>query len=130
MFLEPFKSRRIYSEELKRRASEIVMSFRPSMAEDLKRSDCLEGGRVIYSMWPGYLERGNFNLRDWCRGNGVEFDIVHTSGHASANDLARLVSAIKPKTLVPIHTLAPEKYSSLGAPVVEVKNDRWLPVAC
>ena len=126
--VEPFKSQRIYAEELKRKAGDIVMSFRPSMAEDLKRSDCLKGGRLIYSMWPGYLKRGAFNLQNWCDENEVSFDIVHTSGHASPIDLARLVSAIKPRALVPIHTLAPEKYNSLGATVVEVPNNEWVGV--
>jgi len=127
--VEPFKHRRIYPHELRRRAGRLVMTFRPTMAEDLQRARCLEGAKVIYSMWPGYLDRGNVDLRDWCRDNGVGFDIVHTSGHASAHDLKRLVSAIRPKALVPIHTLAPHRFHDLGAHVVTARNNQLLNIA-
>ena len=126
--VEPYRNRRIYPNELKRRASNLVMSFRPSMAEDLRKTECLADARVIYSMWPGYLERGRIDLRDWCRDKKIEFDIVHTSGHASKVDLKRLVSAIKPKAIIPIHTLAPKKYHDLGAPVRTVPNGEWFPI--
>ena len=126
--VEPFRNRRIYPSELKRRAGNLVMSFRQSMAEDLRKSECLVGARVIYSMWPGYLKIGKVDLRNWCRDNRVEFDIVHTSGHASATDLKRLVSAIKPKTLIPIHTLAPKQFGEFGAPVRIVPNSKWVDI--
>ena len=122
----PYKHRRIYPSELKRRAGNLVMSFRPSMAGDLHAADCLSGACLVYSMWPGYLKRSNPNLRDWCEANGIGFDIVHTSGHASEADLRRLISAIKPKALIPIHTLAPERFRDMGAPVWKVSNNRWV----
>ncbi len=50
------------------------------MTIDLEKADCLEGARVIYSMWPGYLERGKLDLRNWCKEQQMDFDIVHTSG--------------------------------------------------
>lgn len=121
----PFRRRRIYPRELRQRRGNLVMSFRPSMALDLERADCLDGARVIYSMWPGYLERSSPNLRQWCDQNGISFDIVHTSGHATASDLKRLVSAIKPKVLIPIHTLAAERFRDLGGPVRRVPNRQW-----
>jgi len=121
----PYRDRRIYASELKRRAGNIVMSFRSSMAEDLHRAECLTNGEVIYSMWPGYLERSKPNLRDWCNDNALEFNIVHTSGHASPADLKRLVSVLEPKNLIPIHTTAPEQFQGMGVSVKMVPNNQW-----
>jgi ribonuclease J len=47
---------------------------------------------------------------------------VHTSGHATVDDLKKFVRAIKPKTLVPIHTFNPEKYSDLFSNVRMLKD--------
>ena len=121
----PFRRSRIYPEELFSDKSKWVVTFRASMAGDFEGDGQLEGGRLIYSMWPGYLERGSPNLRDWCDKNGVAFDILHTSGHADRDDLARVVQALKPKTVLPIHTLAPEQYVDLGAPVSTSANSGW-----
>ena len=121
----PFRRSRIYPEELFSDKSKWVMTFRASMAGDFEGDGTLEGGRLIYSMWPGYLERGSPNLRDWCAKNGVAFDILHTSGHASRDDLARVVQALKPKTVLPIHTEAPEKYGEFGVSVEFSANGQW-----
>jgi ribonuclease J len=95
------------------------------MTEDLERSDCLEDAKVLYSMWPGYLELNRAGLRKWCQEHGIGFEIVHTSGHATANGLKRLVSAVKPKELIPIHTVAPNEFDSMGAKVRRIKNGHW-----
>ena len=44
---------------------------------------------------------------------GIELEIVHTSGHAPERDLKRLVEALKPKCIIPIHTFYPQDYQSL-----------------
>lgn len=40
---------------------------------------------------------------------GIEFCRLSCSGHAVPDDLKRIIAAIEPKLLVPIHTLHPEK---------------------
>jgi ribonuclease J len=50
---------------------------------------------------------------------------VHTSGHASPDDLKRLVAALNPKMLVPIHTDAPERYSELYPYVTAHTDGEW-----
>ena len=122
--VEPYRHRRIFPNELKRRRGSLVMSFRPTMYSDVLDADCLSGARVIYSMWPGYLEQSQSDFRQWCGDNNVRFDIVHSSGHASARDLKRLVSAINPKALIPIHTLASNRFHEFGANVMAVPNGR------
>ena len=64
---------------------------------------------VIYSMWEGYLQE-EYNANGWQRFVAlrddpmVEFEVIHTSGHAVLGDLRKLVDALAPKKIVPIHT--------------------------
>lgn len=123
--VEPFYPNRIYPKEMLAEKSSLVVTFRSSMARDFEATGLLDGGQLIYSMWPGYLERGKPDLRDWCADNDVGFDILHTSGHASRDDLKRVVEAIAPGIVLPIHTLAPDRYADLGAPVSFAANNQW-----
>jgi ribonuclease J len=45
--------------------------------------------------------------REFCRRHDIPLIVHHTSGHASIADLQRLVEALQPERVVPIHTAAP-----------------------
>ena len=81
--------------------------------------------RLIYSLWPGYLERGNHDIRDWCRDQGVDFEIRHTSGHAGISDMKRSVEALLPKKIVPIHSSATERFEDYFAHVEQKEDGAW-----
>lgn len=104
------------------------MLFRDSMRRDIAAMDCCSQGTVIYSLWPGYLERNPDNMRDWALRQDMLFVIHHTSGHAHPDDLVRLAQSIAPKHLIPIHTLFPEKYVSLFPSVELLPNNQWASV--
>ncbi len=123
--VNPYYSRRIYPEALAAEAGHLTMLFRPSMRYELERAGCLSGAKVLYSLWPGYLERGGFDLRAWCVSHGVTFEMHHTSGHAAVPDLKRLVAALQPERVVPIHTFAPERFSDLFPNVQQVNDGEW-----
>lgn len=123
--VEPYRHQRIYPHELRKRRAHLVMTFRPSMAQDLAAANCLEQAKLIYSMWPGYLERGSPNLHEWCADHGVNFEIMHTSGHADSHDLKRLVDTIQPKRLIPIHTLTPERYRNVSLNTTHLGDGVW-----
>jgi ribonuclease J len=83
----------------------------------------LKGASYIYSQWEGYWEKDSYqNLKEWLERNNIPKISIHTSGHASPGDLKRIVEAINPKTVVPIHTFLPERYSELF-PNVQVHGD-------
>lgn len=103
------------------------MMFRSSMAADLDAAD-LAGGSLIYSLWPGYLERDRFDLREWATKRGVAFHIVHSSGHAHREDLVRMVEAVAPGRLMPIHTEHPDRYAALFDRVQCAGNGEWVEV--
>lgn len=125
--IEPYRSRRIYPEELQAYPERYAVMFRASMARDLDGVE-LTGGGLIYSLWPGYLDRDRTDLRAWSRDRGLPFHIVHSSGHASKEDLRRMAHALAPKRLIPIHTERPEAYRDLWPSVQLAPNGVWTQV--
>jgi ribonuclease J len=87
---------------------------------------------LIYSQWKGYLEEDHktycTDLINRLRDQGkVKFTLIHTSGHATLEELKEFAQAIKPKKIVPIHTDNPVKmkleFATFGFPDVEVWED-------
>lgn len=116
---------RIYPEELAERRDELVMLFRASMAADLERAGGLDGARLVWSLWPGYLDDGNERLKGFLSRHGIPVEVHHTSGHASVEDLGRLAAAMAPRRVVPIHTFAPERFDELFPRVERHPDSLW-----
>jgi ribonuclease J len=118
---------RIFARELAKRRSDIVMLFRPSMGREVERVGALEGARVIWSQWPGYLDeaRGR-QARGWLRARRIPLEVIHASGHASVQDLNRMASAFGGARLVPIHTRHPERYAeTFGRAEIHSDGEWW-----
>ncbi|PKL92197.1 MAG: hypothetical protein CVV21_05455 [Candidatus Goldiibacteriota bacterium HGW-Goldbacteria-1] len=69
----------------------------------------LEGSRVIWSMWEGYLKQEN----NYWAGKNVEMCKIHASGHADVAALKKLADKLKPGVIIPIHTNNPCKYADI-----------------
>jgi len=82
--------------------------------------------KAIYSMWHGYLERSN--LRKSLGAHNIELIEIHTSGHAYVQDLKKLVIALNPRCLVPIHTFYPEQYVDFHNNVVKLEDGECYPL--
>ena len=41
------------------------------------------------------------------------YEVLHTSGHAFPEDIAKLIQTVDPKVIVPMHTECTEEFSSL-----------------
>ena len=121
-FLYRCKGAKIEKQELNRGKKNIVMvaKYNYDFMGLLGYIDDLVGAVAIYSMWEGYLERSN--LRETLKQKGIELQTIHTSGHATEQDLKRFAEAFEPKCLVPIHTFQPCEYLSLF-PNVHILND-------
>lgn len=111
-----FKPYRIYPENILAEAKRSVMLFRPSMIRDLDKIEDLQIGRLIMSMWSGYLKDDrNKPLLDWLKLRDIELDHCHTSGHAAQQSLLQLRQAFASSLLVPVHGDNPVKMiESLG----------------
>jgi ribonuclease J len=115
---------RIYMDELVQSTGRFVLTFRESMAAEIERAGCLAGAAAVWSMWAGYLEQpSGLRLRAWLDRQGIPLTVAHASGHATVADLQRLVAAMRPERVVPIHTTAPELFFDYFGSCVELHAD-------
>ena len=64
---------------------------------------------LIYSQWTGYLQKENYissseEILELKEQDYIDFHEIHASGHASREDILRLVQSINAKKVIPIHT--------------------------
>ena len=128
--LYEFKKFKITKEEISNQSEKIVMTVRPSMQKDLEKIDGIEGGNFIYSMWEGYLKKsGTMKFVDYLTNRKFALHKIHTSGHADTKTLKKMVEAIKPKNIVPIHTFEGDKYKDIfNEPIVELKDEETIEI--
>lgn len=117
------RAARIYGDELRARAGKLIMLFRGSMGRELEAAGCLDGAALAWSMWPGYLrDESGSALQAWATEHGIPLSYHQASGHAFIPDLRRLVDALAPDRVVPIHSFAGDRYRELF-PRVERRSD-------
>jgi len=124
--VEAVKPWRIYPEDLQKMGSKAVMLFRPAMTADVERAGLWPDATAIWSQWSGYLEdgAGAAPKADLAK-RGVRLDQIHTSGHASIKALKQLSDAIRPESLVPIHTFGGDQYSMFFSNVARRQDGEW-----
>ncbi len=76
---------------------------------------------LIYSMWKGYLDKKHPAYDDYKSGfidkaiaGGSRLAHLHTSGHATAEQLKQVCEITKAKVVIPIHSENPEAFKTLG----------------
>jgi hypothetical protein len=120
--------------EIVAKMTNLTFMVRQTMGGFLQRLDkikSLEGSALIYSMWRGYLEgrAANRELIEFLKPYDPE--MLHTSGHATAEDIAKLYRTVNPKEgLIPIHTEAPEEFKTLisGGNIILLRDGETLAV--
>ena len=123
-----FKDYKITKEEIAKDPSNFVMVVRPSMKYDLEHIAGIDGGNLIYSMWRGYeKKKGTKEFIDYLKSRKFTVTHIHSSGHADLPTLEKMVNAIAPKKLVPIHTFNSSDYKNIfNVPVKELKDGEVL----
>ena len=117
---------RIFPENLPGLQDRAVMLFRPLLTSDDGVTAVLDGARLTYSMWPGYLgDESTRRVREWLAEKGIPLEIVHTSGHASVADLQRFADALAPSMLVPIHSFETGRFGEFFENVVQKEDGAW-----
>jgi ribonuclease J len=117
---------RVYSEWLVENVSRTVLLLPSSAVPELLLGGVLANGVVVWSLWPGYLTQpGGDRLPQSLKAAGVPFVMDHASGHAPVADLQRLVAALRPKRLVPIHTEASDRYEDYFEHVEQHADGEW-----
>ncbi len=108
------RSARLYAEQIRDVGPRAVFLFRLSLAHELAEVLDLDTARFVWSLWSGYLGPPyDAELRPFLARHDLEPVLIHSSGHASVPDLERLVIALKPRRLVPIHTFGGDRYADL-----------------
>lgn len=94
-----------------------VMCVRNSMLRYLKSladKMSFEDGLLIYSFWSGYRETESMkNFLSECEKLGLRIVTLHTSGHADESTIKKLIEAVNPKVLIPIHTENAQRFREL-----------------
>lgn len=122
--LYQFKNYKIKKEEISKNPYNYVIIVRPSMQPDLDHIAGIDGGNFIYSMWEGYKEKTvTKKFLDYFKSRGFSIFDIHTSGHADLATLQQMVEAIKPKSIVPIHTFNGEDYKRFFPSPILLLND-------
>lgn len=113
--LYKFKNRKIEVDEIRANRKNMVIKLPMNALMKLSKKIChdkpFEKVKLIYSMWQGYLEKDG-SYYDFCNEFNAELVKIHVSGHAYLNTLKKLSRALKPKKLLPIHTLSGDKFKS------------------
>jgi ribonuclease J len=117
-----FVGSKINQDEMRSHSGRSVVFYRDNryFRQMLGNLGDLTGARTVYSMWPGYLEGSG--LEEALLSHRMDLSIVHTSGHAVESDLKRLVSALDPGCVVPMHTFHPGEYQNLFGNVVQLDD--------
>jgi len=98
------------------------MAVRPSMLNDLRHCG-FSKGLFLYSLWEGYRDSDyQRKFEEFLQQSGFRQKSIHTSGHASIEDIKRVIDGLKPKRVIPIHTLNPELFEGLSSEV-ELHDD-------
>ena len=67
---------------------------------------------LLYSMWDGYRTKPGSTIPDFLSLAGTWAEL-HTSGHASPDDLRHVIEKADPEIVIPMHTDAPDKMQAL-----------------
>ena len=75
----------------------------------LAKARMLSGARLIWSVWSEYYR----DEEAFWQQHNIKPIYLHTSGHAITEDLQRLVNALNPGAIIPIHTFHKGLYQSI-----------------
>ena len=83
-------------------------------------------GVVAWSLWEGYLKMpSGAALQGLLADCQISLTSARMSGHASVFDLRRLVEALRPKRVVPIHSDAGDRFCGLFPRVERHADGDW-----
>lgn len=106
-----------------------VVMLRPSLWKDFRRKGLEIGAQDawVFSMWQGCLANAEYqDIRQVFETHGAACTSIHTSGHASPEDLLTFAERVKPRYLVPIHSANWDAHVGQFPDVHRLKNgEEW-----
>lgn len=114
-----YKTAKVSFNEIVTNPEKYVVKSNFAITKKLFEKFGIENMQLIYSLWSGYLDKQEV----WCDLKD-KLIYVHTSGHAGVKDLQNFVKAIKPKHIIPIHTVCKDKYADLfDVDIIELNDN-------
>lgn len=124
--LEDVNPYRLFPERLADEPGRYVMLFSASEGHRLAKAGALDGASCTWSLWSGYLdEPSGRRLTSFLDDHDIPLEELHTSGHASLDDLRRLATALAPERVVPIHTFGSADYRALYDTIQVEPDGAW-----
>jgi len=121
-YAKRFSAFHISKQELNEKQNNVIMTARPSMQRDMEKCN-LHDGLFIYSLWQGYRDsQYQQRFEDYLKRTGFKLKALHTSGHASASEIEKVINNLNPKRLIPIHTMVPHAFTGISDKT-ELKED-------
>lgn len=108
-----------------------LVLMRDSMIPLAERIPGIDGSTLIYSLWEGYIQDKDNEKDFWgfVSKHNLKIKHIHTSGHATMEQLQRLAGALKPKSIIPIHTKRPDLFKRyFGEKVMKVKDGQVIEI--
>jgi ribonuclease J len=120
-------SSRVFAEEMMADPARFVFHVPSSSVFELMRCGVLDAkSAAVWSMWDGYLrDASGVRLRKALSEHAVSLSTIHTSGHACVLDLQRLVDAVVPASVVPMHSEATGRFIELFPRVQQHPDHEW-----
>lgn len=85
-----------------------------------KALEAFPDNTLIYSLWTGYLDKSNHaydayknDFVERASAGGSRIEYLHTSGHATAEDIKRICGITQAKIVIPIHSEKPEAFMNM-----------------
>lgn len=105
-----------------------VIMTRDSLAKDyqLKGVSPTADDAWVWSQWRGYLEQDNTRImREFLKPCGTPIHL-HTSGHASPDDLKTFAQAVNPRQIIPVHGEGWEHWADKFSNCLPIANGEWV----
>jgi len=117
--LYKYKDSKITYDEIEEKKDSLVVKPSYGIRKAFAKKGYIEGSTLIYSMWSGYFDNEKLFWDEY----GISPMHIHTSGHAGVQQLKKFANALNPTTIIPIHTLSPEKYFEYFGNKVKMLTD-------
>jgi ribonuclease J len=117
--LYKYKGSKITYDEIKEKKGSLVVKPSYGIRKAFAKKGYIEGSTLIYSMWGGYYE----NEKPFWDEYGISPIHVHTSGHADVTQLKEFACALNPTTIIPVHTMSPDKFPDYFGNKVTMLSD-------
>ena len=113
--LQEFVRRKISLEQLKTPDNKVVVLIQKSMLPMIEKLPGIAGSTLIFSSKEGYIDSRDNKSKyfwDFMLKNKISVEPVHTDSSAAIAKLKKVIAAINPDVIIPVHCTDQAKFSS------------------